>query len=365
MTNRDAVAGNNPLDRPVIHSLQLAWPVDRWRDVHVVIGVSGGADSMALLRAMLFTKGECGGTGRLHVVHVDHGLRGPDSTADAQWLVQQCHLLGIPLTVCQGNVRHLAAVQGDGLEAAARDLRYQRLTQIAEQIGARYVVTGHTSNDQAETVLYRLLRGSGIRGLVGIRKCRPLSPSISLIRPLLSCWHEDLVSYLNSLKQPFREDQTNNDTHFTRNRIRLDLLPRLRSEYNVRIDVALLRLSEQAVATGQFVETEAEQLLALCDLKITSQSTGVQPAGRGAVLTLQTAPLEMQSELLVCEAIRMAWRQAQLPEQAMTHHWWQQLAQLAQANQMAQLAETSRVLHLPGKIRASVSGSQLVLARSG
>jgi tRNA(Ile)-lysidine synthase len=330
--------------------------VAQWRDVHVVIGVSGGTDSMALLRAMLTIKGEFGGMGQLRVVHIDHGLRGSDSTADAQWLAHQCDLLGIPLTVCQSDVRSLATSQGDGLEAAARDQRYQQLTLVAEQTGARYVVTGHNANDQAETVLFRLLRGSGLRGLVGIRKYRPLSPSITLVRPLLGCWRKDLVSYLNSLKQPFREDRTNQDTQFKRNRIRLDLLPHLRSEYNVRIDEALLHLSEQAAVAGQFIETEAEKLLALCDLEIALQPKGAQLASHGVVLRLHTAPLEMQSEQLVCEAIRLAWRQAQLPEQAMTQKKWQQLAQLAQS------AKTSTALNLPGKIQATVSDGQLVLA---
>jgi len=330
--------------------------VAQWRDVHVVLAVSGGADSMALLRAARTVKSICGGKGRLHVVHVDHRLRGPESTADAQWLARQCELLKTPLTICQGDVRPLAMAQGDGVEAAARDQRYQLLTQTAEQIGARYVVTGHTSDDQVETVLFRLLRGSGLRGISGIRGNRPLSHSVTLVRPLLDCWRRDLVKYLNSLGQPFREDLTNNDTHFTRNRIRLDLLPRLRSDYNKKIDAALLRLAHQAAAATQRIEGEAQQLLARCAMPIDPRSTDALATGTEAVLILRTAPLARQSELLACEAIRLAWRQAHLPEQAMSQHWWQKLAHFAQST------EAAVALQLPGKIQATHSGFHLVLS---
>ena len=241
--------------------------------------------------------------------------------------------------------------------AAARDQRYQLLAQTAEKIGARYVATGHTADDQAETVLFRLLRGSGLRGLSGIRASRPLSPSVTLVRPLLGCRREDLASYLNLLGQPFREDRTNSDTRFTSNRIRLDLLPRLRSDYNVRIEEALSRLAEQATAARQLIEAEADQLLAHCAMQFGPHLADRLATGATVVLTLQTAPLRKQAELLVCETIRLAWRQAHLPEQAMNHRWWQQLAQIAQTS------EVPISLHLPGKIQATVSNSQLVLSQ--
>jgi tRNA(Ile)-lysidine synthase len=314
---------------------------------------------MAMLRTMLSIKSVCGGIGQLHVVHVDHGLRGSESTADAQWLAQQCDALQTPLTICHGDVRRLAAAQGDGLEAAARDQRYRLLTQAAEQIGARYVAMGHNANDQTETVLFRLLRGSGIRGLSGIRNNRPLSPSVTLVRPQLGCWHKDLVNYLKRIGQPFREDQPNRDTRFTRNRIRHDLLPRLRSDYNERIEEALLRLAEQATAAEQLIETEADHLLARCALQLGPHLAKGLATGANVVLTLQTAPLRQQTELLVSEAIRLAWRQAHLPEQAMTYRRWQQLAQFAQAPKA-----TGR-LQLPGKVQAPISAAQLMLSQHG
>ena len=314
---------------------------------------------MALLRAMLTMKSIHGGNGRLHVVHIDHRLRGHESTADAQWLIRQCELLDTPLTVCQCNVRPWAAAQGDGVEAAARDQRYRLLTQTAEKIGARYVATGHTADDQVETVLFRLLRGSGLRGLSGIQESRPLSPSVTLIRLMLGCRHEELASYLNLLGQPFREDRSNGDTHFTRNRIRHNLLPGLRSDYNRQIDAALLRLAEQAEAAQQIIEAEAERLLAHCAMQLGPHRADELAKGADVVLTLQTAPLRQQTELLVCEAIRLAWRQAHLPEQAMTHRWWQRLAQLTQTS------GTTNSLHLPGKIQASASNLQLVLSQHG
>ena len=118
----------------------------------------------------------------------------------------------------------------------------------------------------------------------------------------------------------------------------------------------MLRLAEQAAAAERLIETEANQLLGHCGVQIGPHPADAPATGADALLTLQTAPLANQSDLLVCEAIRLAWRQAHLPEQAMSHHWWQQLAQLAQST------ETRKALHLPGKIEATVSLSQLVLS---
>ncbi|MEM9659495.1 MAG: tRNA lysidine(34) synthetase TilS, partial [Planctomycetota bacterium] len=141
----------------VLESVERAWPVTEWKDVHVLVAVSGGPDSMALLRALDARRAGARGAGRVLAGHVNHGLR-PSADADRRWLRSECQRLRIELLERGGDAAALAVTQGDGVEAAARKLRYGLLTDMAESVGARYVVVGHTVEDQVETVLFRLAR---------------------------------------------------------------------------------------------------------------------------------------------------------------------------------------------------------------
>jgi tRNA(Ile)-lysidine synthase len=311
--------------------------------VHVLVGVSGGADSMALLRALVQLKAEAGGAGRLFVGHVNHQLRGEDSQADEAWLRRQCERLDVPLFVESVDTAQQAANDGDGVEAAAREGRYRALTKMAEAAGARYVAVAHTRDDQVETVLHRLLRGTGLRGLAGIPSSRVLSPSVSLVRPLLASRRSDVLEYLRFFDQSYRQDATNEHLRYTRNRLRHELLPDLRRNYNADVDEALLRVAELAGEAQAAIEELAANLLAACHPVLTD--------GR---LELQTAPLFDQPESLACEALRLAWREARLPEQAMTRQWWRRLAQFAQS------AEVAGGLNLPGNIMARRSAGGLL-----
>jgi tRNA(Ile)-lysidine synthase len=231
------------------------------------------------------------------------------------------------------DVKRLAAVQGGGVEAAARDARHRLLTQMAEDVGARYLALAHTQDDQVETVLHRILRGTGLRGLAGIPGARVLSPGVTLVRPLLACTRRDVVEYLRAIGQPHRDDASNDELDFTRNRLRHELLPALRQAFNPDVDNALLRLAGLAGETQSAVEKLSAELLQACLTK----------AEDGRV-EFEIAPLTGQPELLVCEVFRLAWRTAGFSEQAMTREWWQRLAQFAQN------AEASGALNLPGNI---------------
>ncbi len=328
----------------VLQALWHRWPAAQWCEVHVALAVSGGSDSMALLRAVLALKQQQGGAGRVFVLHVNHHLRGDASDQDQAWLEDQCDGLGVELAVLHADLAQLAENQSQGIEAAARQVRYQLLAEAAENLGARFLVTGHTQDDQVETVLFRALRGSGLRGLRGIPGSRPLGESLTLVRPLLGCRREELVELLNSLQQAFRTDGSNQDTRHTRNRLRHDLLPLLRAEYNQEVDDALLRLSQQAEEADRCLEHLADTLLAQC--------TGpAQPA----VLAFELGPLQHPPAYLVCEMLRLAWRRAGWPEQAMTYDWWQKLALMACGDRR------QTVLNLPGGVRATLEGTQLLL----
>lgn len=304
---------------------------------------------MALLRAILELKEQFGGAGRVSAIHIDHQLRGAESDADAAWCREQCSLLRVPIEVFQGSAKERAQAEGDGIEAAARSLRYELLTQAAEEAGVRYLATAHTQNDQVETILFRLLRGSGLQGLRGIPSRRPLSPVVTLVRPVLGCSREMLESYLSKLGQGYRTDSSNQELRFARNRLRQDLLPLLRANYNQDVDAALLRLATQADETQRFIEQHARALLDAAKVALR------QKVGRGGELSLNLEPFTLASGLVAREALRLAWREAGLSEQAMTFAWWRELAELAQE------ARLEGVLNLPGKVRASTASGRLRL----
>jgi tRNA(Ile)-lysidine synthase len=177
----------------LIEKLDESWPAEAWRDVHVAVALSGGADSVALLRSSAELKRQHGGKGELIALHVNHQLRGAESNGDAAWCVEFCRSLELQCEVLKANVTARAEADGDGLESAARDERYRLLIAACEQRGVRYLATAHTRDDNIETVLFRLLRGTGLRGLAGIATTRPLTNSLSVVRPLLSCSRAEVI----------------------------------------------------------------------------------------------------------------------------------------------------------------------------
>jgi tRNA(Ile)-lysidine synthase len=326
--------------------LLAAWPLAQWDGVHVLAACSGGADSVALVRALVEAKRSGGGAGRVFVGHVNHGLRGAESNADEAWLRAACETWNLPFVFRRiPRETNRAGGTAERSEESLRNDRYRLLTEMAEEVGARFVALAHTRDDQAETVLFRLLRGSGLRGLAGMQTSRPLSGSVTLIRPLLASSRHDLRSWLHRLEQPWREDATNSNPRYARNRVRNDLLPYLRESVGPQADAALVRIAEQAGEAQNLIDQLAEQLLAACDAATASEG-----------IALNVAPLANQPPLLVVEALRVAWRTAGWPEQAMTHRWWRELATLAQS------PDGAPSLNLPGNVLARRAGGELLLA---
>jgi tRNA(Ile)-lysidine synthase len=199
----------------------------------VLVAVSGGADSVALLHFLV----ELAPAWRLqlHVLHVDHQLR-PDSPADADFVRVFGARLGVPVDVVTVMVDPRGSV-----EAGAREARYAALEAAAARLGAHRIAVGHTADDQAETVLMRLLEGAGVRGLAGIPPVRG-----RIIRPLIDMHRAALETALGAAGVSWVEDPTNRDPKFLRNRIRHELLPLLADSYNPGIAAALTRVSALA-----------------------------------------------------------------------------------------------------------------------
>lgn len=325
--------------------LEENWPARAWADSHVVLGVSGGADSVAMLCAMVRLKSTCVGSGKLFVAHLNHGIRAADADADEAWLASLCGRLGVPLEVGKMDVAAIAANQGDGWEAAARTARYDFLLQTAERLGARFVATAHTVDDQVETVLHRILRGTGIEGLSGMRRTRPLSASVALVRPLLAVQRREVLEYLNAIGQDYRNDATNQDTKWTRNWLRHELLPQLRERCNRKVDIALCRLAAQA--------REAQELICGVAVGYARDCVSMSPER----VRIDCTKLSGQPRIIVREVCKLAWSEAGWPEQAMGFDQWQQLAALVGG-------ADQKVVNLPGNVRALREERFLVLERA-
>lgn len=206
--------------------------------------MSGGPDSLALLHLLLLLRERLGLD--LKVAHFDHQLR-PGSAEDLQFVREHAAALGLEAVTGEGPVSEVAARQRRGIEETARLMRYQFLAFAAEKEQCDAVVTGHTGDDQAETVLLHLLRGTGVRGLRGMLPAGqvPGAPGRALLRPLLCLRRADTLAVCRELGLQPRADESNRDPVHTRNRIRSELLPAL-AAFNPSIDDALLGLAESA-----------------------------------------------------------------------------------------------------------------------
>ena len=217
----------------------------------ICVALSGGADSVALLRtlhAANSTPRESLGIG-LSAVHINHHLRGEESNADQQFVEDLCINLDIPLHLHQANIPdRIAQTRANGhpetIEEAARNARYDFFTALLASGHADSILTAHTLDDQAETVVMKFLRGAWTEGLSAIHPVITLAKG-KILRPFLHTRRTDIESFLKSANQPWREDSTNTDTAFTRNKIRHELLPQLRA-YNPNLDQTLANLAELA-----------------------------------------------------------------------------------------------------------------------
>ncbi|HEY2961690.1 MAG TPA: tRNA lysidine(34) synthetase TilS [Pyrinomonadaceae bacterium] len=230
-------------------------------DETVVVAVSGGADSTALLLALDELKSTSKLSVKIIVAHLDHKLR-KTSAQDSRWVAEMAEKLGYECVIGRSKVAELARAKNDNLEQAAREARYAFLERTAKKKSAMYVLTAHTMDDQAETVLLRLMRGSAGAGLGGMEALRPLGAkdSIKLVRPLLWARRSDTENYCRLRKAAFVVDEMNNDLGLSRVRVRQQLLPLMQS-FNTRIVEALSRTAAQLREDGAVLSSDSDELL--------------------------------------------------------------------------------------------------------
>jgi tRNA(Ile)-lysidine synthase len=259
------------------------------------VAVSGGADSVCLLHALFELAPQW--NLRLSVIHVEHGIRGEASRADAGFVRDLAAGLDLPFLCRVADVPAIAAESHDNLEQAARRIRHEFYRELIAGGTVDRVATGHTRNDQAETVLYRMLRGSGVSGLASIRAVT----SEGLVRPLLSLWRREIEDWLRERHVGWREDETNADPSYVRNRIRHGLLPLLREEYNAQIDETLARMATLAADDEQYWED-------LVSIGQAGEGAGGEPGLRPTV-TFEVARISAAPAALARRMVRRAIEQ--------------------------------------------------------
>lgn len=226
----------------------------------LIVAVSGGADSLALLHLLRAMQGRL--QFRLHAATLDHGLRGAAGAEDVRYVKELCDQWGISCTAGTTDVPALMKAEKLGVEAAARRARYAFLASVAREQRAERIAVAHHLGDQAETVLMHLLRGSGVTGLRGMAYAAPMPdhPALTVIRPLLNITRHEIEAYLEEHGIAARHDATNDLRDYTRNQIRLDVLPALKA-INPQVERVLAQLAETAAVEDDYMRDELQRII--------------------------------------------------------------------------------------------------------
>jgi tRNA(Ile)-lysidine synthase len=219
------------------------------RDKNILVAVSGGQDSLCLIKLLLDLQYKWGWN--LAIAHCDHCWR-EDSQANAHHVANLAKTWNTPFYLKTAN-------QPINTEATARNWRYQALTDIAQCYNYQYIITGHTASDRAETLLYNLIRGTGADGLQALTWQRPLTNNITLVRPLLEITRPQTEQFCQEFNLPIWEDSTNQNLQYARNRIRQELIPYLKENFNPQVEANLAQTAELLQAEVDFLEQTALQ----------------------------------------------------------------------------------------------------------
>lgn len=251
----------------------------------IVVGLSGGADSVCLLSLLTELRAEWDFS--LYAIHIHHGLRGDEADRDA-WLAGKiAEDMGVPFRLVRADIRSLAQENGWTEEEAGRRFRYDAFEAYRQEMGAERIAVAHHEDDQAETVLFHLFRGTGPRGLAGIPAKRG-----AVIRPLLGVSRAQIESYIEEVSLPFATDQTNQIPAYSRNKIRLKLLPFVKEELNSQAVRHIAEAAQKMAVLRDYIEEQGEN----CRREMTEEEPGV--------VRLETEPFQELPEVMRGEVIR-------------------------------------------------------------
>ena len=350
---------DTPLAAGLVEAIESQFGYQSWRLVRTIVAVSGGPDSVALLRGLLTIAQRNGDQqpSNLIVAHVDHGLRRSESAGDAEFVESLAARLGLKFVKSNSislsrshdsDDNELESAGASPSEESLRDFRYENLLATAMRLGARYIVTGHNQNDQIETILFRILRGTGLAGLSGIPSVRLGNDSVSIVRPLLKTRRSEIEAYLDEIKQDYRVDSSNSSSNYQRNYLRNELIPLIESRFGPGVESSLLRLSRQANQATAFIESQAESL---GDAIVSRSPTSIQ---------LDCSLLSSYPPILVRQFLVGVWIEQNWPRQAMGFDWWEKLCFAISVKDSSN--QTARVLNLPGEISFSRNGNVATLS---
>jgi tRNA(Ile)-lysidine synthase len=296
-------------------------------DDKVVLAVSGGADSTALMFALCSLKEKKIISADFLCAHINHQLRGIDSETDEKFVISQAARLNMPVITGKIDVRGCAKKEKISIETAARNLRINSLIGIAKKNSCRIIATAHQADDNAETVIHRLLRGTGFRGLAGIKQKNVFEGNITFVRPLLCFTRKQIADYLNERGLNWRTDATNLDCRYKRNFIRHRLSPELHRQSSKPIVEILLRLSQAAQKFQASVSDAAQRLfpqIASC------QTDGGQACSKNSV-TLNINKFLLLHPAIKTELIYKAMLNLGCPEKDLTQKHYERILQLSQS----------------------------------
>ncbi len=336
-------------DDDLLETLAAALPKQGLWDWPLLVGVSGGADSVALLVALVSLASRRGASGRILVAHAHHGLR-PEADDDLRFVVALAADLGVEVVTERLGLGGATGNGGEGLEARARRLRYGWLGRIAHERGARHLLVAHTADDQAETILHRALRGTGVAGLAGMKSARRFIDGVALLRPLLRVRRGQLRRFLVERGRSWREDASNADPRFSRAFLRHEVLPRIEAGAWPAATEALVRLGQQAGLVAAALDSAARVLL----------DHHSRRSADGAV-SLDAAALERLDPHLLAGVFVALWRQEGWPERDMTAAHYARLVALLTAAERQDAA----AICFPGGVRGSVTPSGKIELRPG
>ncbi len=310
-------------------TIAQSWPPGRWRDVGVVVGVSGGADSVALLVGL---HALCdSGTGFLIAAHFHHAVRTDSADADQAFVAELAAELGVRFVTEKASGKFAD-------EASMRNARRNFLVRTAKQSGARYIALAHSADDNAETVLHHLMRGTGPAGLAGMTTFRSIDDDLVLVRPLLQASATQIRDHLRGLGRSWREDESNANTDYGRNWIRHELLPLIRSRYPSAND-AIARAAESTADWRSVIDRLANQWIERHVFEFAPISIRID---------------ETTEPAIVIAAVQIVWDRQGWARGEMTRVHWQRIADAIGGKVVGSQS-------LPGKVQLNVDGDVVML----
>lgn len=320
-----------------ISRYQLIQPKQR-----VVVGVSGGADSIVLLHILNCLQEELNIS--LHVAHLNHMFRGEEAKEEADFVKEVCYKWGIPCTIAERNVAAFGLERGLTDEVAARIVRYQFFNEVLEKTEGHKIALAHHADDQAETILLNLLRGAGLKGLAGIA---PMRENL-YIRPMLHVRRKEIEQYCLEHDLSFRVDSSNLKTIYRRNKVRHQLIPLLEKEYSPGLVTILSRMAEQIRNEDDFLEDLAAK--AYDEVVVSSEKM---------VVKIDRRKLLGQPIVLVRRILRLAWKDLRGTKQDLTYEHVEHLIKLAMQS------GSEKIIKLPGFVTVRLSYDTLILTANG